>query len=180
MSDAPYTSGRWYGLYHDSDGGSNTQVPAANTIYFAPFRPRRTTTFDRIGISVSSLAAGGSAQIGVYNRHGTTFEPDTLLLDAGVVSTASTGDKPLTVSLVLVGDVLYWLAVLHNAAPAVRRPPNTSLPSQLGGGLDAGLNPSSSYSQAFTFGALPATATPALISSATPVRNGATVMLRAQ
>lgn len=179
MSGAPYASGRWYGLYHSADPNA-TQTPATNILYFAPFQPRTTATWDRIAVSVQTVSSGGTqVRLGIYNRHPTTWQPDTLLLDAGGVTTDTAGDRALTISQSLVGGVTYWLAAIYNGTPVVRRPANFALPSSLGGGVDMGLNPISGYQEARTFGALPAVATPALTNTAIPVRNGAAVILRA-
>jgi len=71
-----------------------------------------TATYDRIGVYVSS---GGTAtlRLGLYSANATTGLPDTKVLDAGTISTASTGLIEATISESLGG--WYWAAVVTDA-----------------------------------------------------------------
>jgi hypothetical protein len=71
-----------------------------------------TATYDRIGVYVSS---GGTAtlRLGLYSANATTGLPDTKVLDAGTISTASTGLIEATISSTLGG--WYWAAVVTDA-----------------------------------------------------------------
>ena len=90
----------------------------ANTLYALPFVAHRAITVDRIAIHVATLAAGASARLGIYQA-GTNLYPGSLLLDAGVVSVATTGVKAITISQALAAG-LYWLALVSDGAPNVR------------------------------------------------------------
>lgn len=71
-----------------------------------------TATYDRIGVYVSS---GGTAtlRLGLYSANATTGLPYTKVLDAGTISTASTGLIEATISESLGG--WYWAAVVTDA-----------------------------------------------------------------
>lgn len=85
--------------------------PAADVIEFVPFLLQRSITIDRMGIGVTTLAAGEVARIGIYTATlgSDGLAPGTLILDAGTVSVASTGDKEATVSKTL-GPGWYFTA----------------------------------------------------------------------
>lgn len=55
------------------------------------------TTFTKIGINVTSAIASSVARLGIY-KMGASGIPTTLVLDAGTVSTASTGEREITIS----------------------------------------------------------------------------------
>ena len=88
----------------------------ANRLFAIPFYVARTRTYDRIAISVATEQAASAIRLGIYNN-GTNFAPGTLLLDAGVVDTTSTGIKAITINQQLTKGH-YWLAV-YNQVGAV-------------------------------------------------------------
>lgn len=89
----------------------------ANKLYAVPFVVARAMTFDRIAVQVTTLAAGSSIRLGIYND-GTNLYPGALLLDAGEVSAATTGVKAITINQALTKG-LYWLALVSDGAPAI-------------------------------------------------------------
>ena len=91
----------------------------ADRLYCMPFVVARAMTFDRIAIKVNTLAAGAGARLGIYNS-GVDAKPSTRLLDAGVVSVATTGIKAASINQQLAGG-LYWLACVSDGAPLVNR-----------------------------------------------------------
>lgn len=101
------------------DGGVVGSAVVANVLFAAPLFVPRTMTFDRIAIHVSTLSASGNARLGIYNN-GDNLYPGTLLLDAGVVSVASTGVKAITISEQLTKGV-YWLVVVTDGTPHLAR-----------------------------------------------------------
>ena len=109
-----YRTNAYYFPYLSASVGSTTTVTTTQ-IYYVPFFVRKKTTFTRIGIQVIT-AAGTSARLGIYNA--ANGIPTSLLLDCGTVSTASTGEKEITISQSLnVG--FYFLAFVADNAPTI-------------------------------------------------------------
>lgn len=72
------------------------------------------TTFDRIGCDVTTAGEASSVmRLGIYADNNGT--PGALILDAGTVTTATTGIKTITISQKLAPG-RYWLAALTQAA----------------------------------------------------------------
>jgi hypothetical protein len=95
-----------------------TPIPAiGGDIYAVPFvAPARGGVLDRIGISLTSGIAGGTARLGIYeNVSPPALYPGALLLDAGTVSLASAVPVYATISQALVPGRLYWLAFIPSA-----------------------------------------------------------------
>lgn len=109
--------GRYWGGISTNTGGSATLVMAANTIYANCIHVPRPLTFTRIGIEVTVLSAG-NARLGLFTC-GTDGAPGTLLLDAGTVSTGTTGIKEITISQTLQPGY-YWAVVVGDATPTIR------------------------------------------------------------
>lgn len=93
-------------------GGTVTQ----DRLYGIPFFVSETNTFSKIGINVSSAAVGGNARLGIYNMDSDAL-PSSLVLDAGTVSMATTGDKEISISQALAPG-WYALACIFNNATA--------------------------------------------------------------
>jgi len=92
-------------------------VLVANHLYAMPFLVSRAMTFDRIAVQVTTLAAGSSIRLGIYND-GTNLYPGALVSDAGEVSAATTGVKAITINQALTKG-LYWLALVSDGAPKI-------------------------------------------------------------
>jgi len=126
-----YLSQRQIGRYMGSNitGGTETMTSAANqfdvTNFFLPF----TMTFDRIMVRVLTAVAG-NCRIGVYANDPATFYPTTRLLNAGIVTTGTTGDRELTINLTLSRG-WYWLARLHDANPGLLGISGASMPATM-------------------------------------------------
>lgn len=87
-----------------------------NTLSFSPFWVPVRRAFDRIGVNVTTAAtaaSGGVVRLGLY-AHG-TGGPGVLIVDAGTVSSESTGAKEATISQTL-DPGLYWLAAVAQVA----------------------------------------------------------------
>jgi hypothetical protein len=95
--------------------GTPTNLATSNvnsgTITFVPFLVNETITAVSLSVYVNSLAVGGTMQLGIYSSSSTKDTATTLVLDAGSVSTASTGAKTISISQSLTPG-LYWLAAL--------------------------------------------------------------------
>jgi hypothetical protein len=91
-------------------------LSSSNTLYIVPLPIMSSGTVTRIGISVTTAAAG-NARLGLYEESG-NGQAGTLLLDAGTVSTGTTGDKEITISQAL-SPGLYWCALVLDATPSL-------------------------------------------------------------
>lgn len=88
---------------------------SANLMYLVPFAVSQRTTFTRIGIKCTTAQASTNARLGIYRA--VDGAPSNLVLDAGAVSLATTGEKEVTISQSLEAGE-YFLAVLSNATSA--------------------------------------------------------------
>lgn len=117
----PYTTGRYYdGSLNGNTAGLGGVSLSTNQIRFSQFYCSATTTFDRIGVLVTVLAAASSAHLGIWTADTTTKLPATIIEDQ-VVSVAATGGVEATISRTLTGDTLYWLGIVSNGTPSVQR-----------------------------------------------------------
>lgn len=116
---APYATGRYY------DGSANAGAAvgalglSTGQIRFCAFYCAATTTFDRIGVLVTTAGAG-NAHLGIWQADATTKLPGTVVEDQ-VVSVAATGGVEATISRSLTGDTLYWLGIIANVSCSVQR-----------------------------------------------------------
>jgi hypothetical protein len=117
-----FVTGRYYSTSVESALSAATGT--LNTLYAVPFYVGASTTFTAMAM-VTTVAASASAELGVYsNLNGV---PDTLLLDAGTVSTvAPTGKKEITGLSLLLAPGWYWLVVAFSANVTARTTPNNS------------------------------------------------------
>jgi hypothetical protein len=130
-----YKPGRYYGHLPGTSLSSAT-MSLISRAYLVPFYVTKTTTFDRIGISVSTGQADTIVRLGIYNTSSTTFEPTTVVLDAGTVDTSSSGTKEITISQSLDAG-LYCLAAVRqgtgSTAPTVSFQASNTQSSFFGG-----------------------------------------------
>lgn len=130
-----------------------------NRLHFIPFPCVEPTTWNRIGINVTTNQASAMARLGIYNNSG--GRPTSLVLDAGEVDCSTTGEKEATISQALsIG--WYWLALVtsvntvgitaENAASS-----GDTIRINLGFATGAG-NPLVYNYHSHTYGALPANA----------------------
>lgn len=93
-----------------------TGAPTVNVLRAFPFFSTRGGTLDRIAIQVTTLIASGVARLGIYQATSdTNLYPSARIVDAGTVSTATTGMKTITINVPLTANTLYWL--VHLAGP---------------------------------------------------------------
>jgi hypothetical protein len=85
------------------------QVPGAGVIYYYPIFVSELTTYDKIGVYVAGAGIPGSAaEMRVYNWNGGV--PGTQVLNAGSVTTATTGERSIAITLSLARGY-YFLAL---------------------------------------------------------------------
>ena len=107
------------GLYHAgiTAAAMSPLATAANNIDLLPFYVPIAQSFDRIAVNVTTAAAG-NARLGVYADNGAVY-PGALMLNAGIVTTGTTGIRWLGANLLLMPG-LYWLARLQDATPSLQ------------------------------------------------------------
>jgi hypothetical protein len=94
---------------------SATLSLVAGRIYTCPIIIQRTATANRINVQITSTSAT-SIRLGIYEE--LSGAPGDLLLDAGTVSAASTGNKAITISQELTPGI-YFLCLLAEGTPGV-------------------------------------------------------------
>ncbi len=148
------------GYYHGPviSGALSTLAVLANTIYYVPFVVEDPLILSEIGIYVTSAVGLSNARLGIYTSDNGT--PATLLLDAGVVSTAALNIRVIVITQALQLNQLYWLAALFSHTPTVKAVPADSVIHHMGYGANiAGRVQGYIESRAYGSG-FPATSTP--------------------
>lgn len=107
-------AGRYYTLPLAAQIVSTGTAVSANILYAHPFYCPADTTIDRIAVNVASLAAG-NADLGIYTNN--SGVPDQLELDAGQISTGTTGLKEITGLNFVLTAGWHHLVYGGNAAP---------------------------------------------------------------
>lgn len=95
-----------------------TTVKTADTLEYAPFMLGRRGVIDRIGLQVSAAVAASNVRLGIYACTA-TLKPGALMVDSGLIATATTGFKEANVNLQLEAGVPYWYAIAYSAAITV-------------------------------------------------------------
>ncbi len=138
--------------------GNHSALAMFGSVLYA-FRERfdATHTIDRLGIQVSTAAAGGSlARIGMYDctdEDGDPY-PGNLLVDSGSLAIDSTGQKIVTVSQQVQAGRTYWFVYAANIGATIRGLAVTQIDPWLG--FDSTWVTAASYIGAtFTYAALP-------------------------
>lgn len=101
-----YRSGYYYEAKYNSSIGTGTIVQ--NRLYCWPLFITEPITLDRIAVECTTLSLNTTWRIGIYNSDSDGL-PSTVVLDAGTVSTATTGFKVITISQSLSAG-LYFIA----------------------------------------------------------------------
>lgn len=132
-------------------GNYLTRAVVTNRLYGIPIMVARDITVDRIALRVTTLDAGKSARLGIYNNDGVNLHPGSLLLDAGEVSVGSTGVKAITINQALTKGI-YHLALVSDGTPTLHWYTRYTAPL----GVDASyLQPNACWYVAHTYAALP-------------------------
>ncbi len=119
--------GSFYGLCQ----GTNTAALTADQLYGQYFPLPRGATFDRIGIDVHTGAAGKHVRLGIYRDDDLDGYPESLVLDAGLVDVATSGEKHIIINQHLEAG-LYFLAFISDGAPTLWLTSTPAYPSPLG------------------------------------------------
>lgn len=161
----PVVSGAYYAIPRQTTG---TATFAQDFIRYIPFIIHERHTFDRI-IIYTTLTTSGSARLGIYDATGSNSMPGALILDAGAVATtAATGERAITITQTMAPGTIYWLAVNFNASTVAAHSQRSVYTEPLWGELAALSGPQFAATQSFTYGAMPATATPTPAAASTP------------
>lgn len=99
---------------------SSASSMTADVTYFLPWWCSQTVTLDRIGIEVTTAQATSHVRVGLYGS-GTAGIPGSLVATLGVVDSATTGIKELTISQSVTAGTLYWVAVQNEITGLVLR-----------------------------------------------------------
>lgn len=95
-------------------------TPTADQVRFIPIAVSQDETYDSIGVNVSSAGmAGEVARLGIYQGEidSTGLQITDLVLDAGTVSVATTGNKTISINQALTQGY-YWLAFVTDSGTA--------------------------------------------------------------
>ena len=114
------SAGTRYFSAHSFLGGqlASVSIPA-NTLLCCPFEVGINTPilFDRLAFTTATAASGATARIGIYSNRNNGFFPKTKIVDAGVVSIASTGGHIAVINKAISGII--WMAIVHNYSSTV-------------------------------------------------------------
>lgn len=114
LSNPGYIAGYYYS--NPGIGVAANHTCTLDTMFLFSFVVVENHTFDRIGVHV--ITAGTSSNVvrlGIYSS--TDGAPGALVVDAGTVSSTSTGGKTITISQALTPQ-RYWLAVVSQVGTA--------------------------------------------------------------
>jgi len=150
-----YRPGAWY-RSHVADSAAVVMVP--DRLYLVPLLIHEHVEIDRIGVDCAVGTGGASsARMGIYRR-GRDGLAGTLLIDAGTVDTQTAGAKELACQRILAPGG-YWLALVTDGAPHLRRVAESTLTNTLAGyAALSDTQPSRCLYGAHTYGALPVSA----------------------
>jgi hypothetical protein len=145
------------GSYYSPNGARSTFATIENRMTVVPFHVPKTQQFTRIGVEVTTAAAGSTIRLGIYNI-GPTGLPSTLVLDAGTIDSSVLGAAELTIDVTLVGGLYGLAAVAQGGTPAVRTLTGGGGISVGGGSLASVTqsNPNTGFYQNNVSGTLPA------------------------
>ena len=114
-----YIAGKYYLPDHmfASVTSGNT---VADQIYFMPFVPRETHTFDRLALANTGAGdAGDKCRLGIYTA-GADGLPDSRVVDGGeIVFGGAAALNTVTISQSLSANTLYWLCAVFDAIVTV-------------------------------------------------------------
>lgn len=117
-----------------------------------PFPLHSSGTVTRIGTNIQATGSG-SLRLGIYNSSG--GQPGTLVLDAGTVSTGTTGDKEITISQALTAGPYFFAFLGSSTTGSVRCYSATSVVNVFGTDTST-THGSWMWRSSVTYGALPA------------------------
>lgn len=111
-----FDSGYYYSF--TSSPSDTTASPGANSLQGgAYFYVDAATTFDMIGVEVTTAVASSTVRLGIYSV--TNSLPTTLVLDAGTVDSSTTGVKQIVISQQLTKGSYILVAVQQGGGSSV-------------------------------------------------------------
>ena len=119
------------GAYYNAGGsvsGTATLAVTVGRLYFRPFKVFREGVYDRIGVNVTATSTG-TARVGIYEF--SSGDPQAIVLDAGAVSTASTGIQVATISQYLEVGKIYASAVVFSSTATVTSTADSGFPANV-------------------------------------------------
>lgn len=150
-----------------------------NTIYYFPVPVTQTFTCATLNLQVTTNVAASNFRMGWYTDTGSLSghytQPASLVTgsDGGAVSGATTGNKQTTLTnCVLYAGNWYWFALVTDAALGFNTWNGAGTPD-LGRTSAASATYLTCYTQAFTFAALPPSASPTLTLTNFPTSSAA-------
>lgn len=151
----PVTTGTNMRMFGPQGTTMTNTTCTVDRLYFSPLHFFYDRTLSTFGIYCSTLAAGSSCYIGLYEDAGGV--PGTFVADFGAVATTSTGLKEASISQAVVGTKLYWGAVVAGVlAPGLSAitAPLMTIGANTGSALNHGI---SNIFHTHSFGVLPTT-----------------------
>lgn len=142
-----------------------TGAIVANRLYAIPFVVPKQIKIDRIAINVTTNSTG-NARLGIYDDSGSLY-PTRLIIDAGEITTSTTGVKSITLSNLVLMPGLKWLVVVGNGGPTLRSFAVASMLPVMGFASTLPTAANLGLYVSFTYAALPTTfpSTPTLITA---------------
>jgi len=136
---------------------NSTTSPATNTLWAIPLIVAKTTQFDTISFTQTSVSTAGHSRIGVYLDNGNCY-PGALLYESASIDTTGNGqkDSTITASLQVFQPGLYWLSYVQDTATGqIRIPQGANHQLGMFGDTQTASVHAWFYTVAHTFGALP-------------------------
>lgn len=123
------------GLYYGPVGVTATTAPGNNSLRVAPFLVFQATSFDRIGVEITSAGEAGSKFRPVVYLMNAAGYPTALLLDAGQLAADAIANPEATISLTLQPGIYAVGGVVQSAPvtpPTVRAMSTSFVPPPVG------------------------------------------------
>lgn len=118
--------------YYTSPVSSRTTLAMPDgTLYAVPLWLGVDHGFDKIGATISTLAASSAIRLGAYADNG-NGSPGALLFDAGTIDSSTTGSKEITIAQTLPRGCVWIAAAAQGGAPTVQAGVGPLMP--VGGG----------------------------------------------
>lgn len=131
-------------------GALGTQAQATNSLRIQPFQLNYGAIIDQVGVSVSTLLAGGLVRVVIYDAD-ELGRPTTLLAQSPDIDAATTGTKMVSLNFTFVAGKRYWIGTHANSAFTLRSASVASMPVL---GFDTAASPAPRYTliRTVTFG----------------------------
>jgi len=151
-------------------GTAGTRLATASRVYYVLFINPKTTTWTRIGTRVGTGVTSSLTRLGLYEV-GSTGLPTTLLEDFGTVSTATSGNKEITISYTMAPGNYYLALVCDAGVTFAGHLTDTALASYVFGATSTTVSASTAlWYESGTGNVLPSTANTTLTSEDTSLR----------